>query len=187
MPENGRRRTCSQVHRGSDKHDTGLRRTGRLAKVAGCTGGLGPRKPPLGARANRSGLLPDRLSLTRRLHPMSRLSEPLRTTPHTQQSQLPAPLHTPTSTKKGSDPFFKGLILRTSHTPPYVDFYTGERLAMGSTAIGSAPSRVSTYGAVATGFPIASTSVACRSPVIQLIFVSRSAVPCGVLSLCFGR
>ena len=44
---------CSQVHRGSDKHDTGLRRTGRLAEVAGCTGGRGPRKPPLGARANR--------------------------------------------------------------------------------------------------------------------------------------
>jgi len=52
--------------------------------------------------------------------------------------------------------------------PPYVDFYTGERLAMGSTAIGSAPSRVSTYAAVATGLPIASTPVASRSPVLQL-------------------
>jgi hypothetical protein len=29
-PENGPRRTCSQVHRGSEKHDMGLRRTGRL-------------------------------------------------------------------------------------------------------------------------------------------------------------
>jgi len=57
-------------------------------------------------------------------------------------------------------------MLGTTHTPPYVDFYIGERLAMGSTAIGSAPSRVSTYGAVATGLPIASTPVASRSPVI---------------------
>jgi len=70
-------------------------------------------------------------------------------------------------------------MLRTSHVPrsPYVDFYTGERLAMGSTVIGSAPSRVSTYEAMATGLPIASTPVARRSPVLQLIFVSRSAVP----------
>jgi hypothetical protein len=54
-----------------------------------------------------------------------------------------------------------------THTPrsPYVDFYTGERLAMGSTAIGSAPRRESTYAAVATGLPIASTPVASRSPV----------------------
>jgi hypothetical protein len=131
--------------------------------------GRGPRKPPLGARANRSWLLAGRLSLTRRLHPMSRLSEPLRTTPHTKQCQP--------REGKGSAPFFKGLTLRTSHTPPYVDLYTGERLAMGSTAIGSAPSRVSTCGAVATGLPIASTPVGSRSPVIQLIFVSRSAVP----------
>ncbi len=41
---------------------------------------------------------------------------------------------------------------------------------MGGTAIGSASSRVSTYGAVATGLPIASTSVGSRSPVLQLIF-----------------
>jgi len=48
--------------------------------------------------------------------------------------------------EKGSAPFFAGLILRTSHTPraAYVDFYTGERLAMGSTVIGSAPSLMST-------------------------------------------
>ena len=52
-------------------------------------------------------------------------------------------------------------------TKPYVDFYTGERLGMGSTAIGSAPSRVSTCGALATGLPIASTPVASRSPVHQ--------------------
>ena len=44
----------------------------------------------------------------------------------------------------GSDPFFKGFILRTSHTPPYVDFYAGERLAMGSTAIGREACRVVT-------------------------------------------
>ena len=35
---------------------------------------------------------------------------------------------------------------------------------MGSTVIGSAPSRVSTYAAVPTGLPIASTPVASRSP-----------------------
>ena len=48
---------------------------------------------------------------------------------------------------------------------------------MCGTAIGSAPSRMSPYGAVATGLPIASTPVASRSPVIQLIFVARSPVP----------
>jgi hypothetical protein len=69
---------------------------------------------------------------------MSRLSEPLWTTPHTKQCQLPE--------EKGSDPFFKGLMLRTSHTPrsPFVDFYTGERLAMGGTAIGREASHVVT-------------------------------------------
>jgi len=39
------------------EHDTRFRRTGRLAKVAGGTGERGPRKPPLGARANRRWLL----------------------------------------------------------------------------------------------------------------------------------
>ena len=102
-PENGTRRTCSQVHRGSEKHDTGLRRTGRLAEVAGGAWGLRPRKAPLGARANRSWLLSCQLSLTRRLHPMSRFSDPLWTTPHT---------------KKGTVPFFKGLSLSTSRTTP---------------------------------------------------------------------
>ena len=42
---------------------------------------------------------------------------------------------------------------------------------MGSTAIGSAPSRVSTCGSVATGLPIASTPVASRSPVTQFVFL----------------
>ena len=37
--------------RGTAEHDTGFRRTGRLAKVAGWTGQRWPRKPPLGARA----------------------------------------------------------------------------------------------------------------------------------------
>jgi hypothetical protein len=45
---------------------------------------------------------------------------------------------------------------------------------MGSTVIGSAPSRVSTYEAVATGLPIASTSVGGRFPVLQ--FPHRLAV-----------
>ncbi len=51
----------------------GVLRTGRLASVAGRAGGLRPRKAPLGARANRGGLLSRRLSLTRRLRPISRL------------------------------------------------------------------------------------------------------------------
>jgi hypothetical protein len=74
----------------------------------------------------------------------------------------------PTSRRKGVRPLFRRVNSKhaTYATPPYVDFYIGERLAMGSTVIGSAPSRVSTYGAVATGLPIASTSVVCRSPVI---------------------
>jgi hypothetical protein len=62
-------------------------------------------------------------------------------------------------------PYDNGQPTASHCTPPYVDFYIGERLAMGSTAIGSAPSRVSTYGVVATGLPIASTPVARRSPV----------------------
>ena len=55
------------------RRDTRLRRTGRLAKVAGGAGGLRPRKAPLGARANRRWLLSCRLSLTRRLRPISHL------------------------------------------------------------------------------------------------------------------
>ena len=75
----------------------------------------------------------------------------------------------PASGRKGVRPLFKRVNSKriTHATPPYVDFYTGERLAMGSTAIGSVPSRVSTYGAVATGLPIASTPVGSRSPVLQ--------------------
>ena len=52
-----------------------------------------------------------------------------------------------------------------SHQAP-TDIYTGERLAMCGTAVGSAPSRVSTCRAVATGLPIASTCVASRSPLV---------------------
>ncbi len=57
QPENGTRRTCSRSSRGTAERDAGLLRTGRLAKVAGGTGGAGPRKAPLGARANRPWLL----------------------------------------------------------------------------------------------------------------------------------
>ena len=39
--------------RGAAERDAGVLRTGRLAKVAGEMGDLGPRKAPLGARANR--------------------------------------------------------------------------------------------------------------------------------------
>ncbi len=42
----------------------------------------------------------------------------------------------------------------------------GERLGMGSTAIGPAPSRMSTWGSAATGRPIASTPVASCSPIV---------------------
>jgi hypothetical protein len=109
------RRTASdgRAHRftGARTNTTrGCAGRGGLQRWPDAIGGRGPRKPPLGARANRSWLLSCRLSLTRRLHPMSRLSEPLRTTPRTKQCQLPE--------EKGSDPFFKGLILRTSRHAP---------------------------------------------------------------------
>jgi len=93
--------------------------------------------------------------------------------------RIPPCPSTRTHSRKGDSPLFRRVKRQcgTHATPPRVDFYTGERLAMGSTAIGSAPSRVSRYGAVATGLPIASTSVASRSPVIELIFVLCSAVP----------
>ena len=113
--------------RGTAERDTRTLRTGRLANVAGWTGSLRPRKPPLGARAQSAVV-----ALMAACHSLRRWVP---------ASRSAAPLHTPTSKKKGSDPFSEGLRLRTSPTlPPYVDFYTGERLAMGGTAIGSAPS-----------------------------------------------
>jgi hypothetical protein len=51
-------------------------------------------------------------------------------------------------------------------TAPCVDIYAGERLGMGSTAIGREASRVATYGA-AERAPIASTPVPCRCPALQ--------------------
>jgi len=66
-------------HRGAAERDAGVRRTGRLAKVAGRAGGLRPRKAPLGARANRGWLLSCRLALTRRRTPTSRSAAPLPT------------------------------------------------------------------------------------------------------------
>ena len=47
---------------------------------------------------------------------------------------------------------------------------------MGSTAIGPAPSRISTCGAVATGRPIASTPVASCSPIVRFAAVRGFAV-----------
>jgi hypothetical protein len=44
--ETGTRRTCSLANRGTGEHDTGLRRTGRLASVAGKTGGVGHASRP---------------------------------------------------------------------------------------------------------------------------------------------
>jgi hypothetical protein len=62
-PGDGSRRACSRLgDRGGAEHDTEFRRTARLAIVAGGTWGRGPRKPRLGAHANRGWLLPDRLS-----------------------------------------------------------------------------------------------------------------------------
>jgi hypothetical protein len=105
----------TEKSRGSAERDTGLRRTGRLAKVAGFTGELWPRTPPLGAR--------DQIAVVaamaiwherRRLRPISRSAAPL---------------------------------LTSTSTVPYApcavcgDVYGGERLGMGSTAIGGEPSR----------------------------------------------
>ena len=45
------------MFRGTAERDARVQRTGRLAKVAGDTGDVGPRKAPLGARANRRWLL----------------------------------------------------------------------------------------------------------------------------------
>jgi hypothetical protein len=57
-------------------------------------------------------------------------------------------------------------------TASYVDVYAGERLGMGSTAIGREACRVATYGA-AERAPIASTPVPCRSPALQSSPVRR--------------
>jgi hypothetical protein len=60
--ENGSRRAFSRAYRGAAEHDTGVRRTGRLAKVAGGAEGLEPPNTrelavaPFGARAYRRGL-----------------------------------------------------------------------------------------------------------------------------------
>ncbi len=54
---------------------------GAPCKVAGWAWGLGPRKAPLGARANRKWLLSCRLSLTRRRTPTSRSAAPLHSYP----------------------------------------------------------------------------------------------------------
>jgi hypothetical protein len=51
-------------------------------------------------------------------------------------------------------------------TAACVDIYGGQRLGVGSTAIGRGASRVATYGA-AERAPIASTPVPCRSPAWQ--------------------
>jgi hypothetical protein len=51
-------------------------------------------------------------------------------------------------------------------TAPCVELYAGERLGMGSTAIGREACRVATYGA-AERAPIASTPVPCRSAALQ--------------------
>ena len=51
---------------------------------------------------------------------------------------------------------------------PCVDVYAGERLGMGSTAIGREASRVATY-VTAERVPIASTPVPCRSPALQSV------------------
>jgi hypothetical protein len=52
----------------------------------------------------------------------------------------------PASLRKGVRPLFKRVNSKriTYATPPYVDFYTGERLAMGGTAIGREASCVVT-------------------------------------------
>jgi hypothetical protein len=49
----------------------------------------------------------------------------------------------PASRRKGVRPLFKRVNSKHA-TPPYVDFYTGERLAMRGTAIGREASRIAT-------------------------------------------
>jgi len=138
---------CSPVHRGSEKHDTGFRRTGRLAKVAGWTGGLGHATRP-------SELAPIAGGCCLGVWHSHADSTPCRV--------FPSP--------------YGRLLAPNGPGPPSVDVYIGERLGMGSTAIGPAPSRMWTCGAVATGRPSASTPVASRSPIVQI--VSTTKAPC---------
>ena len=131
-PENGSRRTCSRAHRGTAGHDTGTLRTGRLAEVAGGAWGLRPRKAPLGARAqSAAGCCRADCHSLRRLHPASRF--------------VRAPMDD-SSHEKGDSPLFQRVNSKhvTHDAPPYVDFYTGERLAMCGTASGGEASRSST-------------------------------------------
>ena len=70
--------------------------------------GLGPEATQGAPRSSRpigGGCCRADCHSLRRLHPISRLSEPLWTTPHT---------------KKGTVPFLKGLMLRASHATPSV-------------------------------------------------------------------
>jgi hypothetical protein len=95
---------CAGSNRGDAEHDAGFQRTGRLAKVAGRTGGAGHATRPSELAPIGSGLL-----------------------------AWPFVTHTPPKPR---------IAFRIA--PPYVDIYGGERLGMGSTAIGREASRVST-------------------------------------------
>ena len=149
----------------------GQTRHGVAPDGAPCRGGrrgLGPEATQGAPRSSRpigGGCFRADCHSLRRLHPISRLSDPLWTTPHT---------------KKGTVPFFKGLMLSTSHTtPPRTSTSTQEN---GSRcAAQRAGGRLAVYQRKVTAerVPLASTCVGSRSPVAQLrvVRVSCSAVP----------
>ena len=84
-------------------------------------------------------------------------------------SRPAVPLHTETSTKKGTVPFFKGLIPSTSHTTP-LRTSTSTQENGSRCAAQRVGGRLAVYRRKETAerVPLASTCVACRSPVIQL-------------------
>ena len=98
---------CSQVHRGSDKHDTGLRRTGRLAKVAGKTGGVGHASRPSELAPIGAGC-----------------------------SQADCHSHADSTPCRVCPSPYGRLLAPNSASFTYVDFYVGGRLAMCGTASG---------------------------------------------------
>ena len=133
--ENGSRRTCSRSgHPGHGGTRRGRSADGAPCKVAGDTGDVGPRKAPLGARANRRWLLPWRLSLTRRRTPTSRSAVPLHTSTSTEEngSRWPAQrlgrrlviwsLEEPWRRGARSRARPSGAVLRSLVSTPYVVF-----------------------------------------------------------------
>ncbi len=122
-----RRSVCARANVGmpghGNSHDTGFRRTARLAKVAGWAWGRWPRKPPLDAHANRRGLHACRLSFA------------TSTPPH--DARIPAPLHTETSTEEDGS----GWAAQRAGATPDVGWREepAERVPLASTPVPSHP------------------------------------------------